>query len=87
MKRNKVKTLPKFHSLNGLVKFVETHDMAEYMESMPEVQFHIDIKTRKHVFTLDEKISDKVTKIAKTKKVPSEVLINLWLRERLLKKA
>lgn len=87
MKENKGTALPKFKSVSELVNFADTHDMGDYLEKMPVARFDVGIKTRKHVFTLDEKISQKVTRIAKAKKIPSETLLNLWIREKVLKKA
>ena len=48
---------------------------------MPEAHFDTDIEKRRHVFAIDEEIADKLTEIAKSRKVPSEALINLWLKE------
>jgi hypothetical protein len=89
MAENKSKSgrLPQFHSLGELVEFFETHDMGDYWDQMPEVDFEVDIKTRRHLVGLDEEIADKVTEIAKAKQVPSEALINAWLREKISESA
>jgi len=50
---------------------------------MPEVDVDISIKRRKHLVAIDEEIIPKLDKIAKSKKVPSEKLINTWLREKI----
>jgi|SRR5919205_499953 hypothetical protein len=47
MKENRGKTLPAFKSVDEFVAFFETHDMGDYLENMPEVQFEISIKKRK----------------------------------------
>jgi len=83
MARSESKPMPKFKSLEELVKFFETHDMGEYWDRMPEAHFDITIKKRTHVFTLDEDVAERLTAIAKAKHIPSESLINAWLREKL----
>lgn len=83
MARNKSKSLPKFETQNEIVEFFDTHDMGEYRDEMPEADFEIKIKTRKHLIALDEKIAAQLDKVAKSKKVTSESLINTWLREKL----
>lgn len=87
MGENKSSDLPEFHSLDELVGFFETHDMGEYWDQMPEAEFEVDIKTRRHLFAIDEQIADKVTEIAKAKQVPSEMLINAWLKEKISESA
>ena len=82
MARNKVKKMPRFKSLDSLVEFFDTHDLGEYRDEMPQVQFDVDIKRRRHLFTLEDELADRLTKIAKTKKISSSALINSWLREK-----
>jgi hypothetical protein len=83
MPKSKFNKLPSFKSLDKLVEFFDTHDMGEYQDQMPEVHFEVDIKKRRHLFTIDGKLADKVAQIAMLKKIPSEALINSWLREKI----
>lgn len=83
MAKSKLKSLPHFGSLDELVKFFDAHDMGEYWESLPEARMDINIKRRTHLFALDQDIAERLTIIAKAKHVPSEKLINSWLKEKL----
>jgi len=83
MARSNSKSLPQLGSLDKLVAFFDTHDMGEYWDQMPEAKFDINIKSRKHLVAIDKEIIPKLNKIAKSKKVPSEKLINAWLREKI----
>jgi hypothetical protein len=83
MARSKSKPLPKFGSLAELVAFFGTHDMGEYWDQLPKAEFEVNIRTRKHLVAVDEEIISSLNKIAKSKKVPSEMLINTWLREKI----
>jgi hypothetical protein len=83
MEKNKPKTQPRSRSVKELVEFFETHDMGDYWERMPKAHFDVNIKKRKHLVALDEDIVDKLTKIAKSKKVSSESLINTWLKDKI----
>lgn len=85
MAKSKAKTLPELGSMNELVDFFDTHDMGDYWEQMPEADFEVEIKGRKHLVALEEDVATQVTRIAKEKKVPSEALINTWLKEKLRK--
>ena len=83
MARNKSKSLPRFESLNELIEFFDSHDIGEYWDQMPEVDFDINIKTRKHLVVIDEEIIIRLNEIAKSKKVSSQRLINTWLKEKI----
>ena len=83
MEKNKAKALPRSKSVKELVDFFETHDMGDYWEEMPEAHFDVNIKKRKHLVALEEDIVDKLTEIAKSKKVSSESLINVWLKDKI----
>ena len=83
MEKNKAKTLPRSKSVNELVDFFETHDMGDYWEKMPQAHFDVNIKKRKHLVALEEDVVDKLTEIAKSKKVSSESLINTWLKDKI----
>lgn len=84
MAKSKAKTLPELNSTDELVEFFETNDMGDYWEQMPEADFEIKIKRKKHLIALEEDVVSQVTRIAKAKKVSSEALINAWLKEKLL---
>lgn len=83
MEKNKARTLPRSKSFKELIDFFETHDMGDYWEKMPEAHFDVSIKKRKHLVALEEDIVDKLTEIAKSKKVSSESLINTWLKDKI----
>lgn len=83
MVKNRSKKLPRFGSLDELVKFFDTHDIGEYWDDMPEAHFEVDIKKRTHLFTLDAELESKLTEIAKLRRISSERLINVWLKEKI----
>ena len=87
MEKSKSKKLPQLGSLDKLVKFFDTYDMGEYLDEMPKAQFDVNIKKRKHLFSLDDELEGKLTKIAKSKHISSEKLINAWLKEKLREQA
>ena len=84
MARSKSRPMPKFTSLDKLVEFFDTHDMGEYWDGMPEAHFDIDLKRSTHLVALDDDLAKRVTAIARAKQIPSNTLINEWLREKVL---
>ena len=83
MKKSENRALPHFDSLDELVNFFDEHDMGEFYEQMPEVDFEVDIRRRQHLFSLDAEVSRKLTEIAKSRKISSEALANAWLIEKI----
>jgi len=83
MTKSKPKNLPRFGSLDELVKFFETHDLGEYWTEMPEAHFEVDIKRKTHLFAIDTELADKLTEIAKNRETSSATLINAWLKEKI----
>ena len=75
---------PKFRSLEELVEFFDTHDLGDYWDHMPEAHFEIDIRRRTRLFAINDELAEQLTVIARARQVPSEQLINVWLREKLL---
>ena len=84
MAKNKPENFPQFGSIDDLVEFFDTHDLGDYLDQMPEATFKVDLKEKVHLFALDAELSSRLTEIAKAKHVPAEVLINTWLREKIL---
>ena len=83
MKKSENRALPHFDSLDELVNFFDEHDMGEFYEQMPEVDFEVDIRRRQHLFSLDAEVARKLTEIAKSRKISSEALANAWLIEKI----
>ena len=83
MAKNKSRRSVAARSINDLVEWFDHNDSGDYLRQMPEVDFEVDIKRRKHLVSLDPDLSAKVTRIAKAKKTSSETLINSWVREKI----
>lgn len=82
MARNK-KLLPQFESVNELAEFFDTHDLGEYWDEFPEAHFDIEITKRTHIVAIDADLTEKLAAIARRKHIPSQALVNTWLREKL----
>ncbi len=83
MAKSKTKSLPKFASTQKLVEFFESHDLGDYWDAMSPADFEIHISRRTHLISLDQKLIDQVSAIARAKRVSSKTLIARWLREKI----
>jgi predicted HD phosphohydrolase len=71
------------HTLDELVAYVDAHDLGDYLDRLPEVEFEVDIQEKTHVFSLDEDIAEKLTEIANSEKKLSKELIHSWLKAKI----
>jgi hypothetical protein len=83
MAKSKSKALPRFGSLDKLVEFFDTHDMGDYWDRLPKADFDVNVRTRKHLVAIDKGLLPRLDEIAKSKRVPTQKLINVWLREKI----
>lgn len=83
MAENNKKELPKFDSLDALTEFFDENDMGDFVESMPEVHFDVNLGRRMHFVAVDEEIAEKLSEISKREHTPSGAIVNSWLREKI----
>lgn len=74
--------IPRFASLDDLVEFFETHDMGDYMDSMPEIDVEVDLQRRTYIVTLDRDLATRLSDISRRMGVPETRLIRSWLEEK-----
>jgi hypothetical protein len=84
MQKSKYKALPDFKSLNELVEFFDTNVLGEYWDAMPESNFEVDLKKKTHLFSIDSELAARLTEIAKSRRISSQVLVNDWLKEKIM---
>lgn len=83
MAENSEKKLPKFDSVESLTAFFDQNDMGDYVESMPEVEFDVEMGHRKHFVAVDEDVAERLSEISKNEHVSSGAIVNSWLREKI----
>lgn len=83
MGENENKKLPKFGSLEELTNFFDENDLGDYLESMPGVEFEVELGQRKHYVAVDDDVAQRLSEVSKNEHVPSGAIVNSWLREKL----
>jgi hypothetical protein len=84
MAESRADNKPPFNSIDELVEFFDSGgDWVDYLDSMPEVHFDVDIKRHRHLVELDADLVDKLRAAASDQHVSTELLVNTWLREKL----
>ena len=83
MPESSSQSLPPHATLDELVEFFDTHDMGDYLEDMPEAEFAVNLKSKKHLVALEGEIAVRLIEIARTRQVSAEALVNSWLKEKI----
>ncbi|MFQ6015033.1 MAG: hypothetical protein ACE5NP_06290 [Anaerolineae bacterium] len=66
------------------MEFFDSHDLGEYLDQMPEVDFEVNIRRKVHLIALDADLADKLMAIARARQTSPEALVNAWVREKIL---
>ncbi|MFB6286495.1 MAG: hypothetical protein ABEK03_07945, partial [Candidatus Bipolaricaulia bacterium] len=54
----------------------------DYWDELPEADFEVDLQSRTHLVAIDAALAQKLSKIAQSKQISCEELINTWLTEK-----
>lgn len=84
MAESNSKKLPQFNSNQELVEFFDTHDMGEYDNELPEVAFDINICKNHYLVSVGDHLMTELLEVAKAEQVSVEILLDSWLKEKLL---
>lgn len=74
---------PTYASLDELVEFFDTHDMGDYFDEMPEVEFAVNLKGGRHLVALEQDVASRLAEIARAQQISAETLVNSWLKEKI----
>ncbi|MFQ4142219.1 CopG family antitoxin [Chlorogloeopsis sp. ULAP02] len=85
MAENKSKKLPQFNTNQELVEFFDTHDLGEYEGELPEAHFDVDIKRSHYLVSINRDLMSKLLEVAKEQQISVEMLVDSWLKEKLIK--
>ncbi len=72
-----------FETYEEAAEWFDEHDMSDYKYRMKPVDFHADLRKNRDWVELEHELAKYVRKIARERKVPTRLLVNEWLKERL----
>jgi len=83
--KRKIDPIPEhFNSVEEASDFWDTHSLADYWDQTKEVHFDIEVDEEPRYIVLERGIARQIDYLAVQRKVPSEVIVNVWLKEKLL---
>ena len=69
--------------MDELTDFFEENDMSAFADEMPEVEFEVDLRRRAYYVEVDSDVAEQIYEISKREHLPSDAIVNSWLREKL----
>lgn len=82
MQESKSKKVPSFQSIDEVVYFFDNSDMGEYWDDLPAADFEVQIKKRTRFIAIDEELMDMLDKMAQSKQISPETLVDSFLCEK-----
>jgi hypothetical protein len=76
-----------FNSLEEFRAFWDTHSTADYEDLMEDVDFEVDIRSKKIYCAVQRDLFSQLQSHARQQGVSIETLVNLWLREKAMEVA
>ncbi|MGA7877599.1 MAG: CopG family antitoxin [Desulfoferrobacter sp.] len=88
MRKNSVDPIPEhFASAEEAGEFWDTHDLADYWDETSASNIRFNLKSRHYLISLTPEIAHELQRIAEAEGVSAETIVNLWLQEKLHKRA
>ena len=82
MKKNKSQ-ISKADSYEKMGEFWDSHDLTDFNNELKKANFNVGIKNDKIYCAVDKKISNELQSLANKRGVAPDVLVNLFLQEKL----
>jgi hypothetical protein len=86
MSENK-SSISRARSYKELSEFWDSHDLSGYWDQLRPAEFDVDIQSEATYYPLEASLSAELRSIARKKGVSPEVLLNLWVQEKVRKAA
>jgi hypothetical protein len=77
-------TIPEMTSYEQAADFWDTHSLADYWDQTEAAEFDIDATARRrYLVALDPELLERVRRVARTRGLTTESLVNLFIQQRL----
>jgi hypothetical protein len=75
-------SISKAKSYREIGEYWDAHDAGEIWDETEEANFTVDLQFDVFYYAVETSLSSKLRRIAETKGVSAETLVNLWLQEK-----
>jgi hypothetical protein len=78
-------SISKARSYAELSEFWDVHDLSDFWDKVRPARFKVEIESETTYYPVEASLSAALRSAARKRGVPPEVLLNMWLQERLRK--
>jgi len=82
MAEEKRSSISQARTLEEMADFWDTHSLADYDDQTYEVEMTFDPSARRTYVGIEPELLDDLRRVAHQRRVSTQTLINLWLRQR-----
>ncbi|HET7087032.1 MAG TPA: CopG family antitoxin [Anaerolineae bacterium] len=82
MPEERVSSISKARTLKEIAEFWDTHSLADYDDQTYEVEMTFEPSARRPAVIIEPELMEDLRRIASERKVSTQTLVNLWLRQR-----
>ena len=86
MPKNK-SSVSKARSYREIGEFWDAHELSDFWGKTKKVKFDVDIASEVTYYPIERDLSKKIQSAARTRGVPSDTLVNLWLEQKMKEQA
>ncbi|OFZ09466.1 MAG: hypothetical protein A2338_05225 [Bacteroidetes bacterium RIFOXYB12_FULL_41_6] len=81
MPDNKASSISQSHTLEEMADFWDTHSLADYDDQTYEVEMTFEPSAQRSAVTIEPELMADISQIARKRKVSTQTLVNVWLRQ------
>ena len=78
----KVSSISQARTIEEMADFWDTHSLADYQAQTYEVEMTFDPSARRTFVSIEPELLRDLRRIARERRVSTQTLVNLWLRQR-----
>jgi len=78
-----ISSISQARTLEEIAEFWDTHSLADYDDQTYEVEMQFDPSARRTYVGIEPKLLQEVRQVASERRVSTQTLVNLWLRQRI----
>lgn len=82
MTRENSKSISGARTYGEAGEYWDSHDLGDVWKRTAEVEIDVDLQSEKRYYPVERELSEQITRLAHSKGVSAETLVNLWLQEK-----
>lgn len=83
MSQDEISSVSKATSYEEIGEFWDREDLTDHWETTRSADFEIELGSEAHYYSVEPRLAERISRVARSRGISSETLVNLWLQEKL----